>query len=278
MRRYLRIMPLMLLLVCARPARAGFISEVLSNNPNGFWILNDAPGSPATATDSSGNNFDGTYGPGVLPQGIAGPSWVPGDGLVADFDGGQISFSAPLDLGGSGFTIAAWVDPTLASLTQTTRFVASGTGFNGYGFGTAPGGGLIFTSFTQEDYFTTSLRLQANVWQYVTVVLDASADANFYLNGVLVETDPGSASTPLATGNFTIGNQSPGFGHTDEIYTGGLAGISEYDTQLTSADIQNQFDAAQSGVPEPGTAVLIVLALALGSACFIGLPKIFPVR
>ncbi len=184
MRIRLLIMCLALLFACD-PARADFVTQVLGDNPQGFWILNDAPGTTTTAVDSSVNGFDGTYGPGVTPQGIAGPSWVPGSGLVADFTGGTISFTAPLNLGPDGYTIEAWIDPTLSGLTQTTRIVASGSGFNGYGFGTTSGGGLMFTSFSRQDYQAAGVTLLPNQWQYVGVVIDASDDANFYVNGVL---------------------------------------------------------------------------------------------
>jgi hypothetical protein len=245
-----------LLIVSAQPARADFISEVLGDGPAGFWLLNDAT---TTALDSSGNGINGLYGLGVATQGIAGPSWVPSPGLVADFNGGTVSYGSPLNLGANGYTIEAWINPSLLSLTQTTRFVASGDGFNGYGFGTASGGRLLFTTFTQHDYFTTGITLQANEWQYVGVVVDASNDASFYLNGAFVESVAGTLPTDAPSTNFTVGNQSPGFGHTDEIYTGGLAGVSVYDTALTAAQIQEQFDAAQA-VPEPSSCVLTGLA------------------
>ena len=244
----------------AKPVRADFISQVLGDNPQGFWILNDAPGTTTTAVDSSVNGFNGTYGTGVTAHGFAGPSWVPGSGLVADFIGGTISFATPLNLGPDGYTIEAWIDPSLSSLTQTTRIVDSGTGLNGYGFGTTSGGGLIFTSFSRQDYHTAAVTLLPNQWQYIGVVVDASDDANFYVNGVLEETVDGLLSTTAPTGNFTLGNQSPGLGHTDEIYTGGLAGVSVYTAALTSDQIQAQFDAAT--IPEPSS-----LALALGAFC-----------
>ena len=187
MRHCLFMMALGLLLACAQPARADFVTQVLGDNPKGFWILNDVPGATTTAVDSSVNGFNGTYGSGVTPQGIAGPSWVPPSGLVANFTGGTISFPTPLNLGANGYTIEAWINPSLSSLTQTTRIVASGDDFNGYGFGTASGGRLVFTSFTQQDYFTTGVTLLPNQWQYVGVVLDASNNANFYVNGSFVE-------------------------------------------------------------------------------------------
>ena len=260
MRRCLLMMALGLLFACAQPARADFIRQVLGDNPQGFWILNDVPGATTTAVDSSVNGFNGTYGPGVIPQGSAGPSWVPPPGLVANFTGGNISFANPLNLGVNGYTIEAWINPSLASLLSTTRIVASGSGLNGYGFGTSAGRGLVFTSFTVQDYFTTRLTLQTNQWQYVGVVLDASNNANFYLNGAFVERVAGTRPTIPPTPNFTIGNQSPGPGHTDEIFTGGLAGISVYDTPLTAAQIQDQFNAAASAVPEPSSLVLTGLA------------------
>lgn len=260
MRNSLLVMSLGLALAWAEPARADFISQVLGDNPQGFWILNEAPETTTTAIDSSVNGVNGTYGIGVTPQGFAGPSWVPGSGLVADFTGGTISFTAPLNLGPDGYTIEAWIDPSLSSLTQTTRIADSGTGLNGYGFGTADGGGLIFTSFSRQDYHTTGVTLLPNQWQYVGVVVDASDNANFYVNGVLEETVVGTLSTTAPTGNFTLGNQSPGLGHTDEIYTGGLAGVSVYTTALASDQIEAQFDAAT--VPEPSS-----LALAFGAFC-----------
>jgi hypothetical protein len=254
----LPLMALGLLLAFASPARAQFVSQVLGDNPKGFWILNDAPGSPATAVDSSVNSFNGTYGPGVTPQGVSGPSWVPAPGLVANFTGGTVSFATPLNLGANGYTLEAWVNPSLASLTQTTRIVASGSGLNGYGFGTASGGRLVFTTFAQHDYFTTGVTLLPNQWQYVGIVLDASNDANFYVNGAFLQTVAGTLPTNPPTPDFTFGNQSPGPGHTDEIYQGGLAGVSVYDTPLTASQIQAQYNAAS--VPEPSSLMLTGLA------------------
>ena len=258
MRRCLPMLSIGLTFACAQPTRADFISQVLGDNPAGFWILNDALGLPATANDSTINGFDGTFGLGVTPRGIAGPSWVAGSGLVADFNGGTISFPTPLNLGANGYTIEAWINPSALSLTRTTRIVASGDGLNGYGFGTADGGRLVFTTFSRQDYFTTGVTVLPNQWQYVGVVVDASNDASFYVNGSLVGTVAGTFQTQVPTTNFTFGNQSPGSGHTDEIFTGGLAGISVYNSALTPAQIQAQYNAAI--IPEPSSLVLIGLA------------------
>ena len=267
MHRCLLMMALGLLFACPQPARADFITQVLGDNPVGFWLLNDAPGSPTTALDRSGSGFNGVYGPGVTPQGIAGPSWVPGSGLVADLTGGTIGFPSSLNLGPNGYTIEAWINPTLSSLQNTSRVVDSGTGFNGYGFGTASGGRLEFSSFTQQDYFTTGVTVLPNQWQYVGVVLDANNNANFYVNGLLVQTVAGTLPTQPPTTNFTFGNQSPGLGHTDEIFTGGVAGVSVYNTALTAAQIEDQFNAAVA-VPEPSSLVLtgtgVCVAAAIG--------------
>jgi len=251
----LLILSLGTLFACVLPARADFISQVLGDNPKGFWILNDVPGVPTIADDISVNGFNGTYGLGVTPQGIAGPSWVPSSGLVASLSGaigGNISFESPLNLGGNGYTIEAWINPTLASLQNTSRIVASGRGLNGYGFGTAAGGELVFTSSGVQDYFTSTLTLLPNQWYYVGVVLDASNDAHFYVNGAFVETVTGLLPTIAPTLNFNIGSRSPPV--PDEFFTGGLAGISVYDTALTAEQIQAQYTAAI--IPEPSSLVL----------------------
>ena len=259
---FLPLMAMGLVLAYAPRARAQFVNQVLGDNPQGFWILNDAPGSPATAVDSSVNGFNGTYQSGVTPQGIAGPSWVPASGLVASFNGsGNISFPAPLNLGANGYSIEAWINPTLASLQNTSRVVASGRGVDGYGFGTAAGGQLIFSTFAQQDYETTlTVPLLPNQWYYVGVVLDASNDASFYVNGALRQTVTGTPPTNPPTLDFSIGSRSPPL--ADEFFTGGLAGISVYGTALTASQIQDQFNAA--AVPEPSSLVLTGLA-ALGA-------------
>ena len=182
------------------------------------------------------------------------------------FTGGNISFATPLNLGANGFTIEAWINPTLSSLQNTSRIVASGRGLNGYGFGTAAGGELVFTSFAQQDYFTTTLTLLPNQWYYVGVVLDASNDANFYVNGALVETVAGTLPTtrPDAELHHREPITTPTWS-SDEFFTGGLAGISVYDTALTSGQILAQFNAAI--IPEPSSLVLIGLAAAFGAGC-----------
>jgi hypothetical protein len=255
----LLIMSLGVLFVCAPSVRAQFIDQVLNDNPVGFWVLDDAT---TTATDSTSNNFDGTYTSGATPQGTAGPSWVPGSGLVANFDGsGNITFPDPLDLGINGFTIQAWIKPTLASLQNPTRIVASGRGNDGYGFGTTGSGELVFTAFSQQDYITTGVNLLPNQWYYVGVVFDTNNDARFYVNGALVDFVTGNTGVETPQQDFTIGSRSP---LPDEFFTGGLAGISVYSTTLTSGQIQAQYDAA--AVPEPSSFALISLA-AFGAGC-----------
>jgi hypothetical protein len=266
MRHCQLILSLGALFICAQPVRANFINEVLGDNPAGFWVLNDAPGPTTTAVDSSFASFNGTYGTGVTPQGTAGPSWVPGAGLVADFTNGTISFPGALNLGANGYTIEAWINPTLASLQNPSRIAASSAnGLDGYAFGTTAGGELVFTSYTVQDYLTTTVTLLPNQWYYVGVVLDTSDNAHFYVNGALVQTVAGTVGgTDTPTGNFTLGNNTPGVLAHDEPFTGGVAGVSVYNTALTPSQIQAQFNAA--AIPEPSALGLSSLA-ALGVGC-----------
>jgi hypothetical protein len=188
---------------------------------------------------------------------------VAGNGLVASLSGtttGNINFASPLNLGANGYTIEAWINPTLASLQNTSRIVASGRGLDGYGFGTTAGAELILTTFSLQDYATTTLTLLPNQWTYVGVVMDASNDAHFYVNGAFVQTVAGTLATNPATQNFTIGSRSaPLVGPADEFFTGGLAGISVYDTALTATQIQQQYNAAI--IPEPSSLVLAGLGV-----------------
>jgi hypothetical protein len=236
------------ILLFAHSARADFISQVLAANPQGFWTLTDAG---PTAFDSSPHNFNGTYaGVGVTPQGIAGPAWALGS--VANFSGGNISFPTPLNLGANGYTIEAWINPS--NLVGFQRFVASGTaGAQGYGFG-IHNTDLIFTTFGQTDYETPAVAIQADQWQYVGVVFDSANIAHFYLNGTLVDSiGPGNPTTPPIT-DFSLGTMPD----LSEPFSGGLAGVSVYNTELSAAQIDAQFLV---GVPEPSSLLLTAAAV-----------------
>jgi len=90
------------------------------------------------------------------------------------------------------FTVGAWIKPS-ATLGQG-RIVSTArtASVNGWGIG-AYGQRILFTSYGIQDYLGNIDVLLPNVWQHVAVHLTADNDAEFYLNGQLVETIPGDA-------------------------------------------------------------------------------------
>ncbi|MGQ4648473.1 two-partner secretion domain-containing protein [Lyngbya aestuarii] len=83
---------------------------VQADGPVAYWRLDETI--DTSATDASGNNFNGTYTGGVA-QGLPGVS-----GTAADFDGtggaveiGQVAPGSGLDIQNQSFTVEAWLKP-----------------------------------------------------------------------------------------------------------------------------------------------------------------------
>lgn len=116
-------------------------------------------------------------------------------GQALDFDGVDDSLTlAPTPaINGltNDFTVAAWIKPD--SFPRFTRFVslARTNSANGFGFG-ARDRRFMLTTYGVKDYFGTADVLTPGVWQHVAVHLNANNGAEFYVNGLLVETVPGS--------------------------------------------------------------------------------------
>ncbi len=108
----------------------------------------------------------------------------------------------------SDYTLAAWILPE--SLEGIGRIVSSPRTDNvdGFSFGRS-GSGLRLTHWVIQDYDTRQGILRAGVWQHVAVHVTADHDAEFYVNGVLVETVPGDqAASPDLDSPLLVGTAS----------------------------------------------------------------------
>lgn len=181
----------------------------------GYWRLNETSiASPAV--DSSGNLPPGTYAAGTDPT-VAGP--FAGFGTGADFPGG----AGEINVGGgatlnflNNFSVSGWMD--LNNTSGKNSLIGNGT--NGWGVRSS-GTALQITTFGETDYTGTSGTLSATAgWQHVVVVLDASNDATFYVDGApagfVTNSDPANQGSL----DFVIG--APASGNTSEDMDGSV--------------------------------------------------------
>jgi len=98
---------------------------------------------------------------------------------------------------------------------------------------------------------------------HIAVVFDAENDANFYANGELLGTDPGSRAAKTSAQTCLIGRNPISF-TSYQFYNGGLDEVAIYDRSLAGEELREHHVA---GVPEPSTFVLLAVGLA-GTACY----------
>ena len=166
----------------------------------------------------------------------------PFGGYALDFDGNDdyVDCGTGSDLSlTTGFTLEAWVRPD--SLSGIRRIVAKGAP-GGYGFG-QNAGRLRFTTFGIKDYDTAGVYLTVGVWTHVAVVLDASNDAHFYVNGLPVETIAGTNPANTTAMPFNIGRLA----NNIEYWDGLIDELRVWNTVRTDEQILESFNQSLNG-------------------------------
>jgi hypothetical protein len=222
-----------------------------------YYALDETTG--AAAHDSSGyhaaGNLGGTIqGETVINQTASAPAY----GSATRFDGvnDEIFLGAnatrqnELKALTSNFTIAAWINPDDTNGIQRVFSQDSISG-DGWGFG-LNGDDLRFTAYSVKDY-DIAANVVAGQWSHIAVVFDASFDATFYLNGVLLGTVAGSQAADLGTKNWFIGSTG-----RQEYFAGLIDEVRIYDTALTADQIY-----AIATVPAPAALPAGLLLLGL---------------
>lgn len=213
------------------------------------------PSGGTTAVDSTGNS-NGTYGPAGDGPLVGQPSAHPALGTSASFDANndEVVLDSSLGTLTSNFTLAAWVR---RESTDGIQRILSGPGGWGWGFA---GDQYRFTTYGILDYDTSGAATPAlGEWAHVAVTFDASSDANFYLNGTLVQTVAGGSPANPTGATYAIGHSGGG----SERFLGGIDDVRVYNEVLSSEAI------AQLAVPEPSAFAL----LAVGAASVLGRRK-----
>lgn len=220
-----------------------------TSNLVGHWTLDETSGS--TIADSSGNSNNGTWTDGanndVTEETLAGQN-----GTAIDFDGADniitVPHAATLDIS-SGYTVSSWV---YFDSTQTGGIfpaIISKNNSGGWGSGwvlgrSSAGGNISGGKVRLAVYHNRDINVPnaaysnwiypVDTWNYVTVSWDGN-NVNYYLNGVLLETE--IITTPPDTGS---GDLNIGYGRANwysAYHDGQIDDVRLYDRALSDTEI-----------------------------------------
>jgi hypothetical protein len=189
-------------------------------------------GSGTAATDSSGNNNNGT---------ISGATWTTGGriGSALDFDGTNdvvtIADANSLDLAGA-MTLSAWVRPdTLNGLWRTVLYKQLGRdpAYALYAQEREPLPMAEMTVGSAAPKVLGPTQLPVAAWSHLAYTYDGSAQ-RLFVNGTQVASVPRTGAATASTGNLTIGGNSV----FSEWFDGLIDEVRVYNRALPSAEIQ----------------------------------------
>lgn len=224
-----------------------YSTEVLADNPLGYWRLNETSGS--TAADSSGNGADLSI-PAGPNLNVGGPT---GDGSAIEFDGDPQALTrsddAAFDALGS-MTVEAWVyfDVLTGGSGDAKQMLLAkwdSGGDDGWFLARNGTNGIRWTTggSNRNDY-DVAWSPSTSTWYHVVATFDGPNDTKrVYVNGTEVGTGGTWTGTITAnTSTIYAGNFSDNTWQLD----GRLAELAVYDTALSEARIDAHYEAALS--------------------------------
>ena len=162
----------------------------------GNWHFND--GSGTTATDSSGNGYNGTL------SGNGGATWVTGfsgDGIQFNGTSNWVTFgTGPSVSGTNNFTVAAWIKTTATAQGVIIQQRDPG-GFNGeYQLSVNANGTVAFYLYgsgTYEFNFATTATVNDGNWHHI-VAVRSGLTGSIYIDGSLSTSATGTTLSSMA--------------------------------------------------------------------------------
>jgi hypothetical protein len=226
------------------PATGTYEAAVLASGPMAYWRLNEKSG--AIAYDYQGAN-DGVYTTNVT---LGQPGYSPLDtDTSAGFETNPpsaviVTNSAPFNFSGSTPTFSCEIWANFNDMSGVERLFSNRA--PGWGFGISTASGLLFTTFTVQD-FSQALQtpLQLNTWYHIVGVSDGGS-FYFYVNGEPVGAIAFSGALLPSSAPLYLGGNPNQTGGAQAV-SGDLAEAAIYDRALTAAEISGHFNVGLFG-------------------------------
>jgi hypothetical protein len=207
---------------------------------------NSYPGSGTAWDDLTTNNFDLTL--------QNGPTFDSGNGGSIVFDGTNDNAYRAASLNpGNLFTVCAWVYPdaigtTRRAVVQTSYPYSTGQGWL-FAIGVGSASNAVWMSCGADNQYRISSANTMNTtsWQFICATRNGNTggDIKLYRNGA--EVTYSAAAGTLGGITYTNLNTYVGYrqGATTDPYDGKIAQVMVYNTNLTSDQILNNFNATR---------------------------------
>jgi RHS repeat-associated protein len=245
---------------CSASANA---STVLANAPVGYWRLEESVTTSSVADSSASGNAGRYFGgvtlgqPGAVPDGSDRSAFLDGASGYAQIHPATNSSLSPT----SSITLEAWVKPRAGQFALQKPILVKGytshiPPYYQYGMflmdGSAPNGPKNLNFRLSLGGTSTVLNVnnsgwQYGVWNHVAATYDGST-MRLYLNGSLI-------GTQGATGNITSYESELAIGaymnlpkNSNYLFGGGLDEVAVYNAALSSAALQQHYEAATVGI------------------------------
>lgn len=173
----------------------------------GQWTFDEGTGT--TAGDSSGNNFDGTFGNEPGFGFTTTPSWTTdrygNTGKAVAFSGGsKITVPYNVALNPGVISISLWINAT--EIREGNRFMGLHS-WNGFKFQLQATNTPFFTGAATDAIYDRDAAnsLEINTWYHIAVTF-GNGNTKFYINGTLVQTWTETTGTllPVQSGNDLV--------------------------------------------------------------------------
>lgn len=234
------------------------VQAIITNNPLGYWRLNESAG--PTAYDSVGS-FNGT-GQGSVLSGVAGVTNVPFTGFESGNLGAQFNGdSSPSDISipafnvtTTNFTITGWVKCNGPQDSWSGLVFSRGSG-HGVGLMVVNNGGneLRYSwNDNGNDYNAgTGFKLPSGQWAFVALTITpTNAIVYFATNSTLRSWTNTTANIGQTfAGNFFFGCDPNSVLSASRQFNGALDEIAIYNRTLTGSQISQVLSAAQTATP-----------------------------
>jgi Concanavalin A-like lectin/glucanases superfamily len=222
-----------------------YAAIVLSDQPLGYWRLDETTGN---AMDASGHGHNGVYGGGVT-RGVSG-ALVNDPSTAVQLDGmrGTIAVGTVFDPSGTtAFTFEVWIKPTV--IDDVSRHVLTRQRRPDPKQGAAilvrMANGLVFERFADSVGSFASFQIAANSgFHHVVATYDGSA-MQLYVDGTQV--GQAADSNPISSFGdpLLIGATSDNFNY----FNGAIDEVAVYPTALAAARVQAHFMAGRGDQP-----------------------------
>ncbi len=206
---------------------AGYRDDVLSDEPQGYWRLNDAVGS-TVAEDSSTAGQDGTYNGSIeLDQLAVWPT-----SAAAEFDSSDdvVTIADAEGQRGESLSLEAWIYPTATFATYDTVLMktTNGSWSDGYGLYLSSNDASGTLRFFINNYsaHAATAAVPLNQWSHVVATYDESS-IKLYVDGTLAGETPYSEPINHSSNTLRIGSGEGGYN-----WRGRLSDVAIYDSVI----------------------------------------------